>query len=466
MSKNIEMQELTSNRYETLYPKTVTRQVDGINNYDWQIGDIRSTARTDLGDKWLLCNGSVIDTSNEYSEVGDLLGKETDAWLNKKKFSFSDIFGFSVSFPKVNFSNGKVLVVAVRYESSTTSVWIASSESTDGPWVVSQVYSRSDTNSIYPAGCVYYEANNSFYLGAVDQEGMQQLTSKVYASTNLINWTQIYGSGSTNFSQGLSEITNMVSWSGGVAFAMGITWYQLQTNHAIFIVGYDGSSWVNKSIFRIKNGQVSYGGVTRIEANVANDVPFVTAEYIDAGSESSASQGYGKKNIICWRTRTASWKYQMFVADTDPNQQKATVSNVIYKENSFQAIESYYRTLNSQLERTTALVKLTNLNSTWSITNIQNDTTSKISPYYIFENAKREFLLFYNNATSQKVTNLENALVDSASIKGLTTIGSMVKKDDATFFINNTDEYIHADSIATLPNITVDKGYAYIKAKN
>ena len=59
------MQELTSNRYETLYPKTVTRQVDGINNYDWQIGDIRSTARTDLGDKWLLCNGSVIDTSNE-----------------------------------------------------------------------------------------------------------------------------------------------------------------------------------------------------------------------------------------------------------------------------------------------------------------------------------------------------------------------------------------------------------------
>jgi len=90
-----------------------------------------------LGDKWLLCNGSVIDTSNEYSEVGDLLGKETDAWFNKKKFSFSDIFGFSVSSPKVNFSNGKVLIVAVRYESSTTSIWIASSESTDGPWVVS-----------------------------------------------------------------------------------------------------------------------------------------------------------------------------------------------------------------------------------------------------------------------------------------------------------------------------------------
>lgn len=459
------MQELTNNRYETLYPKTSTTQINGIENYDWQIGDIRSTARTDLGDKWLLCNGSVIDTSNEYSDVGDLLGKETDAWLNKQKFPYADIFGFSVSSPKVSFSNGKVLIVALRYESSTTSVWIASSESANGPWVVNQVYSRNDTNSIYPAGCVYYEANNSFYLGAVDQEGMQQLTSKVYASTDLSNWTQIYNSGYVNHQQGLAEITNMVAWSGGVAFAMGITWYQTQTNHAIFIVSYDGNSWVNKSIFRIKNGQVSYGGVTRIEANVANDVPFVTAEYTDAGSEYSESQGYGKKSVICWRTRTSSWKYQMFVADTDPNQQKATISNVIYKENSFQAIESYYRTINSQFDGTTALVKLTNLNGTWNITNIQNDTTSKISPYYIFENAKREFWLFYKNATVQKVVNLENTLVDSVSIKGLTSIGRMVKKDDATFFINNTDEYIHVNSISTLPNITIDKGYAYIKAK-
>lgn len=458
------MQELTSNRYETLYPQTVTQQVVGIDNYDWQIGDIRSTARTDLGDKWLLCNGSVIDTSNEYSEVGDLLGKETDAWFNKKKFSFSDIFGFSVSSPKVNFSNGKVLIVAVRYESSTTSIWIASSESTDGPWVVSQVYSRSDTNSIHPAGCVYYEANNSFYLGAVDWEGMYQISMKMYASTNLSTWTQIYGSGVVN-QQSVEEVSNMVSWSGGCMFAVAIRWHQTSTNHNFFVVGRDGNTWVNKYVYRINNGQNIAGGISRIEMNVANDVPFITGEFVNAGTEYAQQQGYGKRNIVCWRTRSNSWKSQTFVDEDDVNQVKATISNIVYKDSSFCAIESYYRKLNSQLERTTALVKLTNLNSTWSITNIQNNTTSKISPYYIFENAKREFWLFYNNATVQKVINLGNTLVDSVSIKGLTSIGRMVKKDDATFFINNSDEYIHVDSIATLPNITVDKGYAYIKAK-
>ena len=465
MSKNIVMQEKTVDGYEELYPKTATRQVVGINDYDWQIGDIRNTARTDLGDKWLLCNGSVIDTSNEYSEVGDLLGKETDAWLNKQKFSYTDIFGFSISSPKVSFSNGKVLIVALRYESSTTSVWIASSESTDGPWVVSQVYSRSDTNSIYPAGCVYYEVNNSFYLGAVDQEGMQQISMKIYASTNLSTWTQIYSSGVVG-QQGVEEVSNMVSWSGGCMFAVAITWYQSSTNHNFFVVGRDGNTWVNKYVYRINNGQNIWGGINRIEMNVANDVPFITGEFTHAGSEYALQTGYGKRNIVCWRTRSNSWKSQTFVDKDDVNQIKATISNIVYKDNSFWAIESYYRKINSQLDGITALVKLTNLNGTWNITNIQNNTTSKISPYYIFENAKREFWLFYNNATVQKVVNLGNTLVDSVSIKGLKSIGSMIKKDDATFFINNTDEYIHVDSISTLPNITVDKGYAYIKAKN
>ena len=96
MSKNIAMQELTASGYEELYPKTVTRQVVGINDYDWQIGDIRNTARTDLGDKWLLCNGSVIDTSDEYSEVGDLLGKSAGKWILENTVATNKFFTSSV----------------------------------------------------------------------------------------------------------------------------------------------------------------------------------------------------------------------------------------------------------------------------------------------------------------------------------------------------------------------------------
>lgn len=78
MSKNIVMQEFTNTRYETLYPKTSTSQLEGdisvISGYSkaWNVGDILVTSRTNLGQKWLLCNGIQIK-ANEYSELKDYL---------------------------------------------------------------------------------------------------------------------------------------------------------------------------------------------------------------------------------------------------------------------------------------------------------------------------------------------------------------------------------------------------------
>ena len=118
MSKNIVMQELTNTRYEPLYPKTSTTQINGIENYDWQIGDIRSTARTDLGDKWLLCNGSVIDTSDEYSEVGDLLGKSAGSWILENTVATNNFFTSSVSSIWAGYVNGKYVAMGIDLSNS------------------------------------------------------------------------------------------------------------------------------------------------------------------------------------------------------------------------------------------------------------------------------------------------------------------------------------------------------------
>lgn len=78
MSKNIVMQELTASGYETLYPKTSTSQLEGdisaISGYSkaWNVGDILVTSRTDLGQKWLLCNGIQIKV-DEYSDLKNYL---------------------------------------------------------------------------------------------------------------------------------------------------------------------------------------------------------------------------------------------------------------------------------------------------------------------------------------------------------------------------------------------------------
>lgn len=47
-----------------------------------EIGDIKITARTDLGDKWLLCNGAEV-SAQDYSELAELLPLLSRAWATK-----------------------------------------------------------------------------------------------------------------------------------------------------------------------------------------------------------------------------------------------------------------------------------------------------------------------------------------------------------------------------------------------
>ena len=74
MGTNIIMKQKTSSGYEELYPKTKLSQIDDLNEYKnaYSIGDTRETARTDLGDDWLLCNGDIID-GGQYPELAQML---------------------------------------------------------------------------------------------------------------------------------------------------------------------------------------------------------------------------------------------------------------------------------------------------------------------------------------------------------------------------------------------------------
>lgn len=70
------MQIKTNSRYEILYPKTLTSQLNGdISSIDgyvkpWKVGDVLVTSRKDLSDNWLLCNGTQI-VSTDYPLLAD-----------------------------------------------------------------------------------------------------------------------------------------------------------------------------------------------------------------------------------------------------------------------------------------------------------------------------------------------------------------------------------------------------------
>ena len=102
--KNFTIENYNGTDYDTLYPETNSGQVlldrdaqvttgfasgstldDALQSIvkdggAFQVGDTLTTARTNLGDKWLLCNGSHALTEN-YPELGELFDSKEFDWI-------------------------------------------------------------------------------------------------------------------------------------------------------------------------------------------------------------------------------------------------------------------------------------------------------------------------------------------------------------------------------------------------
>ena len=102
--KNFIIENYNGTDYDTLYPETNSGQVlldtvaqastnlesgatldDALNGITkdgggFQVGDTLTTARTNLGDKWLLCNGSHASTES-YPELGELFDSKEFDWI-------------------------------------------------------------------------------------------------------------------------------------------------------------------------------------------------------------------------------------------------------------------------------------------------------------------------------------------------------------------------------------------------
>ena len=76
----------------------------GLSDHTYKIGDILSTVRTDLDDKWLLCNGNTVD-ANLYPDLSDILimtPENANAYTSTLSKQLSDV----QNTPVVHYLNG------------------------------------------------------------------------------------------------------------------------------------------------------------------------------------------------------------------------------------------------------------------------------------------------------------------------------------------------------------------------
>lgn len=113
----------------------------------FKVGDILSTIRTDLGEKWLLCNGQEVDRIS-YTALSNLLPVTIDA-LTWKSSSITNAWrAYNYVYTPFRYLNGKYCYL---YRNTSDQYFIAHSDNPNGPWTRTSLpaYSGGSGAAIY-----------------------------------------------------------------------------------------------------------------------------------------------------------------------------------------------------------------------------------------------------------------------------------------------------------------------------
>ena len=206
--KNFTIENYNGTDYDTLYPETNSGQVlldsdarvttglasgstldDALQSVvkdggAFQVGDTLTTARTNLGDKWLLCNGTQI-TQTDYPALVGLLGAKPFNWTSKgtsttaninnivnKTTATGDLF-LATSNTTVNsqyncyYSTDLLSWQSLKTNSKSFSIWCA-----NGTWII------CFTDKLTPKS-YYYSGENMDFTNFVEINGINDSTKGV-----------------------------------------------------------------------------------------------------------------------------------------------------------------------------------------------------------------------------------------------------------------------------------------------
>ena len=216
--KNFTIENYNGTDYDTLYPETNSGQVlldsdarvttgltSGSTLNDalqfvvkdggaFQVGDTLTTARTNLGSKWLLCNGTQI-TQTDYPALVGLLGVKPFNWASKgtsttanidyivnKTTATGDLF-LARSDTKVNdkhncyYSTDLLSWQSLKTSNNKFFIWCV-----NGTWIIGSKYTNYDNRTSYYSGENMDFANFITINGMDDQsiDGVTYWNGKYY----------------------------------------------------------------------------------------------------------------------------------------------------------------------------------------------------------------------------------------------------------------------------------------------
>ena len=209
--KNFTIENYNGTDYDTLYPETNSGQVlldrdaqvttglasgstldDALQSVvkdggAFQVGDTLTTARTNLGDKWLLCNGTQI-TQTDYPALVGLLGAKPFNWVSKgasttanidyivnKTTATGDLFLARTNTPVNDYYNCYYSTDLLSWQSLKTSNGQIAIWCVNGTWIIAYA-----TAIGYPSTAYYYSGENMDFSNFVMLNGISSVSGVAY----------------------------------------------------------------------------------------------------------------------------------------------------------------------------------------------------------------------------------------------------------------------------------------------
>ena len=441
--KNFTIENYNGTDYDTLYPETTSGQVlldsdarvttglasgstldDALQSVvkdggAFHIGDTLTTARTDLGDKWLLCNGAQI-TQTDYPVLVGLLGTETFGWVSKgtsttaninnivnKTTATGDLF-LAKSNTEVNgkyncyYSTDLLSWQSLKTSDSKFSIWCV-----NGTWIIYSDYTVIDDK---PKKASYYSGENM----------------------DFDNFTAING---------------ITSWINGVAY-------------------WNGKYYINTQDKSLEKRQSSIFVYTDL-----SQPP--TILHLDT-NDSVNSNGYGQLSVLpdgvtmCAGgiSSTGDAKYSIYVVDAQNSVSSyhGTITGyyaspqTIQYFNGYYYMTTYYKSTSGPSVLNHTLFRSTTLNGSYSKVKYNNTDDVTANTITITD----DYLITDTGYYIDKENNVEK---QGNPIKA--TVPILVGKDKYYTMVDTTAYQSNIAASAYLPMVDTDYGlYTYIKAKS
>ena len=413
---------------------------------NFKVGDTLTTVRTDLGDKWLLCNGENL-SAESYPELSQLFKGEYLSNINNVGPEGNSC---------VDVIHDEGVYAVLKADTATGVVKLLTSSNLESTvWAEKELWNSQSSSHFYyyPYLMKIQKINNYYVVNGSRYDGAKYYGCIAYATSLTGEWTvvDICETSYDNRATGISDFKYLNGYYVAVGGRMSnSTKFQSSVWYSTSLAGGYTQVVLNQS-----NRATIYSG----KIFGPNSVSYINGQYIVCGS---IANGDNRNTAKIWYSSTLNGTWSDYSVWTSSSTSgyggyETCAFNILYYAGYY-----YVTGVDSSNARG---VRSTALNSGWVDYNVVGYNPVIISGYVY---SMRPTYIYVSEVTETEILPYDSTkrtrILGSGGVQ-IKENGQEIIIPDQIYGASNTKAINVSPKSFTLPTISLDSTYTYIKAK-